>query len=213
MSPEATRNTTDRLTVGRLLAHGQAPHEFRPRAEESYFIRLQTERGERTLWSPGLKRALSESRTQPKVGDPIGVKENGIDPVSVVTRKKDAEGRITSERRYDAPRTHWVVEKREFFDERVACARALRDARIHPREALRDHPDLLGAYLTLDSAGKIAEQRIEDPGSREKFLALVRETLAHATERGEPLPVVRLRERDPAREPLRTLEREPVPVR
>jgi len=207
MTPDAPRNTTDRLTVGRLLAHGQAQHEFRPRAEVSYFLRLQTERGERTLWSPGLKRALTESRTQPKVGDQIGVKENGIDPVSVVTRKKDAEGRITRERRYNAPRTHWVVEKREFFDERAA------DPRMHPREALRDHPDLLGAYLTLDSAGKIAEQRIEDPGSREKFLSLVRETLAHATERGEPLPVVRLRERDPAREALRTLEREPVPVR
>jgi hypothetical protein len=85
MTPDAPRNTTDRLTVGRLLAHGQAPHEFRPRAEVSYFVRLQTERGERTLWSPGLKRALTESRTQPKVGDQIGVKENGIDPVSVVT--------------------------------------------------------------------------------------------------------------------------------
>ena len=213
MTPDAPRNTTDRLTVGRLLAHGQAPHEFRPRAEESYFVRLQTERGERTLWSPSLKRAFSDSRTQPQVGDQIGVKENGIDPVSVVTRKKDAEGRVTEQRRYDAPRTHWVVEKREFFDERSSAARALRDSRVHPREALRDHPDLLGAYLTLDSAGKIAEQRIEHPQSRERFLALIRETLAHATERGEPLPVVRLRERDPSREPSRSLERAPAPVR
>jgi hypothetical protein len=77
------------------------------------------------------------------VGDQIGVKENGIDPVSVVTRKKDAQGRVTMERRYDAPRTNWVVEKREFFDERAAAARALRDPRVHPREARRDHPDLL----------------------------------------------------------------------
>ena len=129
--------------MGLLLAYGQAPHEFRRRAEPSYLVRLQTERGERTLWSPGLKRALIESRTQPQVGDQIGVKENGIDPVSVVTRKKDAQGRVTMERRYDAPRTHWVVEKREFFDERAASARALRDPRVHPREARRDHPDLL----------------------------------------------------------------------
>jgi len=92
--------------MGLLLAYGQVPHEFRRRAEPSYLVRLQTERGERTLWSPGLKRALTESRTQPQVGDQIGVKENGIDPVSVVTRKKDAQGRVTMERRYDAPRTH-----------------------------------------------------------------------------------------------------------
>ena len=49
MTRDAPRNTTNRLTVGRLLAHGQAPHEFRPRAEVSYFVRLQTERAERTL--------------------------------------------------------------------------------------------------------------------------------------------------------------------
>ena len=156
MTPDAPRNTTDRLTVGRLLAHGQAPHEFRPRAEVSYFVRLQTERGERTLWSPGLKRALTESRTQPKVGDQIGVKENGIDPVSVVTRKKDAEGRITSERRYDAPRTHWVVEKREFFDERAAAARALRDPRMHPREALRDQGRNAGNSLVSNRVTHMA---------------------------------------------------------
>ncbi len=201
------------MTVGRLTAHGAASHEFRPRAEASYFIRLQTERGERILWSPNLKQALIDSRSQPQVGDQIGVKENGIDPVSVVTRKKDADGRITDERRYDAPRTHWVVERREFFDERAAAARALRDARVHPRQAIRDHPDLLGAYLTLDSAAKIAEQRIEHPQSRDRFLALIRETLAHATERGEPLPVVRLRERDSAREPPHPAERESAPVR
>ena len=35
--------------------------------------------------------------------------------VSVVTRKKDAPARVTMERRYDAPRTHWVVEKRVFL--------------------------------------------------------------------------------------------------
>jgi hypothetical protein len=83
----------------------------------------------------------------------------------------------------------------------------------HNSVATRPTSDLLASYLTLDSAGKIAEQRIEHPQSREKILALVRETLAHATERGEPLPVMRLRECDPARAALRTLERELAPVR
>jgi hypothetical protein len=81
-----------------------------------------------------------------------------------------------------------VVERREYFDERVAAAQLLRDPRASRREAVRDHPELAGAYWALDSARKVAAERIAHPESRERFIALVRETLAHATERGEPLP-------------------------
>jgi hypothetical protein len=51
----------------------------------------------------------------------------------------------------------------------------------------RNHPELLGAYWALDSAGKVAEARIRNPESRERFVQLVREALAHAIERGEPI--------------------------
>lgn len=197
----APRGPVDRLIVGRLLEHGEAPHEFRARAELSYYVRLDTERGARTLWSPGLKRALDTSSSRPQLGDWVGVKENSIEPVSVVTRRRDAAGQLIEQRRYDAPRTHWVIEKREWFDEQLAAATRLRDLKAHPREAIRDHPALLGAYLTLDSARKFAAERFENPEHRERFLGLVREVLARATERGVPPPIVKVREAAQASEP------------
>ena len=182
------RSATDSLTVGILINHGRAPLEFDPRAAESYFVTVQTERGERTLWSRGLERAITESRTQPRPGDPVGVRENGIDPVSFITRERNRKGDVVLERRLDTPRGHWIVERREFFDERATAAQLLRDPRTPRRQALRDHPILAGAYWALDSAQKVATARIQNPESRDRFIMLVRETLALAMERGEATP-------------------------
>jgi hypothetical protein len=190
---EPVRPATDRFTLGVLLKHGRAPLQFNPRAEPSYFVTLQTERGERTLWSRELERAITESRTQPRAGDPIGIRENGIDPVSFVTRERNSRGEVVLEKRVDTPRGHWIVERREFFDERAAVAQLLRDPRTSRRQAVQDHPELEGAYWALDSARKVAEIRIRSPESRERFVLLVRETLAHAIERGEvpsPAPMI-----------------------
>lgn len=186
---EPARAATDSLVTGILVKHGPAPFEFQPNGTPSYFVTVRTDRGERTLWSRGLQRALTESRTQPQPGEAIGIRENGIDPMTVILRERDASGQIRMEKRLDTPRGHWLIERREFFDERAIAAQVLRDPRVSRREAVRNHPELLGAYWALDSAGKIAESRIAQPASRQRFLTLVREALAHATERGEPLPI------------------------
>jgi hypothetical protein len=195
------RSLTDSVTTGVLLKHGHAPFEFKAQGVPSYFVTVQTERGERTLWGRGLERALIESRTQPRPGDAIGVRENGIDPMTVIMRERDAQGQVRLEKRFETPRGHWVVERREFFDERAVAAQALRDPRVSRREAVRNHPELVGAYWALDSAGKVADARIANPESRQRFVALVREALAHAAERGEPLPAPRPQARSAANSP------------
>ena len=167
---------SDVLVTGWLREHGDAPHEFRPRAEPSYYLRLDTREGPRILWGPGLKRAVERARTKPQPGDEIGVRHVEITPVGTTAATA-------------TPRSYWIVERKDFFAERLAAAQALRDPRVSPRAAVAAHPDLLGAYFALDSARKVAEARIAHPDSRERFVALVRETLAHATERGEPLPI------------------------
>lgn len=198
---EPPRSATDSLVFGVLVKHGRARYDFQPQGEPSYFVTLKTERGERTLWSRGLERAIAESRTQPQSGEPIGVRENGISPVSFITRQRNAKGEVVAVNRVDTPRGHWVIERRDWFDERSAAAEALRDAGVSRREAIRNHPELLGAYWALDSAGKVAEARIKNPGSRERFVALVRESLAHAIERGESIPEPRKRGEPGARRP------------
>jgi hypothetical protein len=172
------------LITGWLRDHGEAPHGFRPRAEPSYFLRVQTTHGERTLWSPGLKRALHAAHTQPQIGDEIGIRGIEVAPIAAAGVKPG-----TSPPR---PRTHWIVERLAFFAARSEAAQALRDPGVHPRDAIRAHPELLASYLILDSAREVAERRYADPDTRAEFLSLVRETFAQAAERGVPLPIARL---------------------
>lgn len=187
----SSRPPTDRIIVGWLREHGPAHHAFREKAEPSYYLKLQTRDGVEVVWGMGLKRALATSRTRPQVGDEIGVREIEIRPIARQSGEQRGEGGVATP---PAPRTHWVIERTAFFAERAAAAQALRDSNMQPREVIRHHPDLIGAYFTLDAARKVAEAKIGHPESRERFVALVRETLAHAIERGEPIMEPRKRE-------------------
>jgi hypothetical protein len=182
------RPASDRLVLGELLKYGPAPYEFDPMGSPSYFVTLRTARGEVTLWGRGLARAIEKSRTQPQVGDAIGVRENSIEPGTFVRRERDEtlQARTTLVR--EAPRPRWMVERREFFDERRFAAKLLRDANASRHTAVADHPELEPAYWALDSAEKVARERIGDAASRARFVGLVRETLARTLERGEDLP-------------------------
>lgn len=209
---EAPRPITDRLVTGTLVRHGPERLEFDPLGRPSYFVTILTERGERTLWGRGLERAILESRTQPRPGDAIGIRQNGIDPMSAVVRSRDDRGNVHEEIRIEKPRPHWIIERRDFFDERAFAAKALRDPRVSRHDVVRDHPELAGAYWALDSATKVASERIADRGSRDRFVALVREALAHAVERGEPLPrPVSRRASPPARAAAENASREHEP--
>lgn len=190
---EATRTDTDRVTFGRLVEHGPAKHMFRPSAEASYFVRIETLHGDRTFWSPALQAAMARSQSKPQVGDEVGVRENSIQPVTLITSVHDQRGNVVGKRRFDTPRVHWIVEKRDFFHERMLAAEALRNERLHPREAIQNFPDLQAAYIALDCARRVAEQKRVRPAAQRWFVKMVRETLAHAIERAEPLPAIALR--------------------
>jgi len=186
------RPEVDRVTFGRLMDHGAGRHQGKSGAPLSYFVKLETERGARVFWSPALKTALAQSRTQPSIGEQVGVRENSILPATVIYNTRDSAGKVVEQRRFDSPRTHWAIEQRAFYDEASLAAEALRSERLHPREAIKTYPQLLPAYLALDSARRVARERVS-PTQRERFVSLVRETLAHAVERGMPLPALETR--------------------
>lgn len=201
---ESPRPSTDRFTVGKLIDHGRANHEFHSSGHPSYYVKILTDDGPRTIWARGLERALQKSRTQPQVGDVIGIRENNLAPVSFITRTRNAEGLVVATRQTDTPRPHWVIEKLEDFDLRAAAARALRDPTLSRREAVLNHRDLAPAYWLLDAAQKYAIGRWENAKTRETFVGAVRETLALTIERGIDLP-------QPAREPTRSAEQSSGP--
>jgi putative DNA primase/helicase len=194
------------LMTGRLVDHGPAPYRHDPHEPMSYFVRLETANGDRTIWGVDLARAFKESLTQPEVGDEVGLRSVRWQAVKVRTQKRSEAGELI-ERDLQAHRNHWIIEKRTFFEARAQAARTVRDTSIDPKRAVKSYPELVGTYLQVHAA-ELAAKQFRDPQDRERFVQKVRSALADAVARGEPLPAVRLRERTP-----NAPERESSPVR
>lgn len=206
-----TRTRGGQLLVGRLTEHGRAPYQFRSGEDLSYYVKLLTSAGERTLWGKDIERAISASETRAKVGDLVGARRVGRRAVTVTARQRDAEGRVVRQEEHHAHRTRWVVEKVQFFAERARLARQVRDEQVDARESVRAHPELKSTFLSLRAAEAFAAQRIADPNDRARFLDLVRNAMAGSIRKGEPLPSVRLRDqraRSEAKPPVATPKRE-----
>jgi hypothetical protein len=210
---ERTRRESRRreLTLGRLVDHGPAPYRHDRHEPMSYFVRVETPEGEQEVWGVDLERAVEKSLTQVKTGDEIGLRAVRREAVSVPAARRDAEGRVIGQERLDVHRNHWIVERREFFEERAAAARTLRDPSIEAKRGARAHPELVGTYLQMHAA-EIAARQFRDLEDRQKFITRVRSALADAVARGEPLAPVRLREWAPAATPTQPV-REDAPAR
>jgi len=66
--------------AGRLVEHGAAPYEHQPGKSESYFVTLESDKGQRnTIWGVDLERAMKEAG--PEIGDRIGLQHTGSEPV------------------------------------------------------------------------------------------------------------------------------------
>lgn len=189
------RRRTEKLLIGRLKDHGIANYQFRTRQEPSYYVKLLTRSGERTLWGKDLQRALLEGETRPQVGELIGVRRIARAAVTITSRQRDAEGRVIAQEERHAHRTRWVVEKVTFFAKRAQMARRLRDEQADVRESVRTHPELKSTFLTVRAAEEYAAKTIASPEDRERFLKLIRGAIASSIHKGEPLPSTSLRNR------------------
>jgi len=177
-----------RFITGTLVDHGPDSYQHRPGKPASYFLKLATAQGERTLWGVDLERAVKQSQSGVKIGDELGILSVRKDPVTVKT----------GDRALQTHRNRWVVEKRAFFEARAEAAHTVRDTTVDPKRAVQRHPELVGTYLQLHAA-ELAAKRFGDPRDRLIFVQKVREALAQSLARGDRLPSVRLKERVPER--------------
>jgi putative DNA primase/helicase len=181
----------------------------------SYFVKIETSRGDRTIWGVDLERAVKQSLTRPQVGDDIGLRAVRQEAVKVRTHERDADGKVIGEKQLATHRNRWIVEKRAFFEARAEAARTLRDAAVDSKQGVKSHPELVGTYLQVHAA-ELAARQFRDPRDQQRFVSQVRSALADAVARGEPLPPVRLREDTPERRAGRSTQsrdRAPAPVR
>ena len=203
------------LLSGKLLDHGRATYRHDPREAMSYFVKIESPRGDHTIWGVDLERAMKESLSRPQIGDEISLRAVRQDSVKVRAHERDTDGKIVAEKDLETHRNRWIVEKRAFLETRAEAARTLRDSGVDAKQAVKRHPELVGTYLQVHVA-ELAAKQFRDPEDQERFVTQVRSALADAVARGEPLPPVRLRESTPERAAARsrsTRDRESARVR
>ena len=202
-SPRAS-STADRersgeeagLLVGRLVDHGPARFEHKPNQPMSYYVRIETERGETERWGVDLERAFRQSLSRPGIGDEVGLRVVGRDDVTVLAPKHDAQGREVGLEERDAHRNQWIVERKDFLDRRLKMAALFRDPSVSAAEGVKQFPELEGSYLQLQVARAGVEERFASRAAREQFVQHLRAHLAKTIEYGQPLEPVRLRARE-----------------
>ena len=200
---------------GRLVNYGKAPWQHDRRNEMSFYLVIETETGEKTLWGKDLERAIKESLSQVKVGDSVAVQQVGARPVTVLARRRDSEGNVVRREEISAYLNRWVVESKDFLREREALADIVRDSTIDAKTAVGRNPNLAGVYLELHAAKLAASELSPHPVDQRRFVERYRRAVADEIARGEQLPVspvrepvkrVKLQQRDPrAREQERAL--------
>jgi conjugative element/phage-associated large polyvalent protein len=186
--PEAEKEkslNTNELISGRLVDHGPAPYKHNPKEPMSYFVRIETEKGDRDIWGVDLERAFRHSLSNPGIGDQVGLRPRGKEPVTVL-----AEGR-----ELDTHRNQWSVERKDFLDQRRDMAAVFREASISAAEGIRRHPGLEGSYRTLEMGQAHAEEQYTSKAHRSQFVDHLRDYVARTIEYGQAL--------EPARPPAR----------
>ncbi|RUR71883.1 hypothetical protein EJP67_33035 [Variovorax guangxiensis] len=113
----AERFQTNRVHVGKVLEHGAAPYEHNKDNEQSYYVKLQTPAGEKTVWGVDLQRAMSESKSV--VGDEVALAYQGKQAVTVQVKQRDSNGKVTGTADLVTNRNTWDVNRLENVREEV----------------------------------------------------------------------------------------------
>jgi uncharacterized Zn finger protein len=196
---QSSTHAPDRVQAGHLVDHGTANYQFDRHAGLSYFVKLETPDGERTLWGKDLERALERSLSRASIGQEVVVRQLGAKPVTIIRPIRDEGGRIIERTEVQTHLNRWLVERADFISERAQVAEIVRNPGIDARAATAKRPELAGTYTELQAAKLIAQELFTHPADRERFVTRVREAIADEIERGEPLSAPRIKSRAPGR--------------
>lgn len=95
------------VTAGVLVAHGSAPFNHDDKQNDSYYVTVRTEDGERTVWGLDLERAIGESGVQP--GQRIELEKGGRKTVKAQQRQFDDKGTELAPKSVESRRNEWLV--------------------------------------------------------------------------------------------------------
>jgi hypothetical protein len=176
-------------TTGVLLAHAAAPYQFDPMQRMSYYARVRTEVGERTLWGADLERALAESRSGAQIGDDVVLSQRGARPVTVRVPDRNEAGDLVGKKKIVTQRMGWTVEKVQYLEALNRKADIVRSGQMAASAVLTQHPDLAGVVVGLKLAEQFAQRLTPRPDDQARVVQAIRDHLANAVAQGERIRV------------------------
>ncbi|MBS0341350.1 MAG: hypothetical protein JSS56_12550, partial [Proteobacteria bacterium] len=148
------RPSGTRPVKGVLVAAAAAPYQFDPAQRMSFYVKVRTEVGDRTIWGADLERALAESSSQLRTGDQIVLTQRGTNPVSVKIPARNKAGDLVGEKRIVVQRARWSIETPEHVRDLQAQAKLVRTGEVVAVDSLDMYPGLAAAAAGV----KLAEQ-------------------------------------------------------
>ena len=183
-SPRTTRGST---IHGLLVAAAAAPYQFDPAQRMSFYVRVRTETGDRTVWGADLERALAESASRPRIGDQVVLTRHGAQPVKVLVAQRNTQGELTGEKRIVTQRAIWRIETSDHLRAMEERATRIRSGETVSPEIQRQHPQLAAAAAGLALAEQYATRVTSDQDSQQRLVQLIRERIADALAQGHSL--------------------------
>ena len=182
--PEATVKAPNKVTNGRLLEHGEAKYRHDPNEKQSYYVKLETDTGEKTIWGIDLKRSLVQSMVQ--VGDNISVQYMGSKPVEVESIKRDGAGKAIGKEVIHTNRNTWDIQRtdKEKVVKAVAAA-VIKTKTKNPAQAAALQAAIDKRLSERTKAGKVPNVSIYDNKAASRATAHGRTPKSRVQERAQ----------------------------
>lgn len=156
-----------RAYAGRVLEHGAANYNHDPEEKPNYFVKLATDKGEKTVWGVDLKRAMSEGKVQ--TGDDVKLEYKGNQPVTVEALKRDKAGKVIGKEEITTNRNTWEAQKSDKHKVVEAVASALVDAKVKNPEQRQAIKAAIDARLVeREKAGRMPAVPVYDKAAASK---------------------------------------------
>ncbi|RST50023.1 LPD7 domain-containing protein [Variovorax sp. MHTC-1] len=175
--------------TGVLLAHAACPYRFDPMQSMSYYVRVRTRVGERTLWGADLERAIAESRSGAQVGDEVVLGQRGARPVTVRVPDRNEAGELLGEKRISTSRMAWTVEKVQYLASLQRKADIVRTGQMAAGAMLSRYPELAGAVVALKLAEQFARRLSSRTDDQARLVQAIRNRLGDAIAHGERIKI------------------------
>lgn len=175
--------------TGVLLAHAASPYRFDPTQSMSYYVRVRTRVGERTLWGADLERAIAESRSGAQVGDEVVLGQRGARPVTLRVPDRNEAGELLGEKRISTSRMAWTVEKVQYLESLQRKADIVRTGQMAAGAMLAHYPELAGAVVALKLAEQFARRLSSRTDDQARLVQAIRNGLGDAIAHGEHIKI------------------------